>query len=258
MTIQTRSKFYFINEVDDSNLNLPFDEGSGEINAQLNVGGYSVTQLAVEIARALNDAGSQPYTVSFDRENRTYTISSDATFTLLGASGATSGLSIFPTIGFDLIDKSGQLSYSSDSVAGNEYKPQFFLQRFTPFENFREKVDSKVNEAASGNLETVSFGERRFMEFELRFVTDIDQGPNGVIETNVNGVSNLRDFMEFITNKLPLEFMADRKDVSTFETILLERTPESPDGVNFKIKEQFQQGLAGYFRTGTLRFRKVV
>jgi len=51
--------------------------------------------------------------------------------------------------------------------------------------------------------------------------------------------------------------MANTADRSTFEKVILESTGESKDGVGFKIKEMYDQGLPGYYESGTLVFRVV-
>ena len=100
----------------------------------------------------------------------------------------------------------------------------------------------------------ISFGTVNFTELNIPFITDIDQGSNGAIETNLTGVADARAFLTAITTKNPLEFMKDRDSI-TFEKLILESTKEARDGTGYRLNELFNRGLAGYYETGKLVFR---
>ena len=49
--------------------------------------------------------------------------------------------------------------------------------------------------------------------------------------------------------------MPDIDDVNTFKKILLDRTPESRVGTDYKLKELINRNLTDYYETGRLVFR---
>ena len=105
MTIKTKSVFYYVDGISSENNLMNFKEptqANVEITAQLLVGTYSMSQLATEIERGLNDIGDNTYTVTFDRDTRFLTIGADAEFELLVTTGANVGISVWGLIGFSL------------------------------------------------------------------------------------------------------------------------------------------------------------
>lgn len=254
--ITTNSAFYYNFEITASNKFLSFNEGGAEIIATLRVGKYTLTTGVNEVIRALNEYGALTYSGSLNRSTRLVTISASGTFSLLTTSG-TNSLSIFPTIGFSGSDKTGASSYTGSSAIGSVYQPQFRLQSYIDFEDNQKAVDSTVNVSANGQVELVRFGVVKLMECNIDFITDIDQGSGAYIRTDLSGVSNARTFMQYLVNKGPLEFIPDILTPGTFTNCILESTPESRDGVDFKLKEKFSSGLVGYYSTGLLTFREV-
>jgi hypothetical protein len=254
--INTFSIFYYIDGVDSENFFLNFNEGSGELSATVDTGDYTPSELAFSVARALNNIGNNIYNVVFDRNSRSFTISADNNFSLLISSGTQASISVFELLGFTGPDLTGSSSYTGD-VVGYSYEPQFLLQDFVDEEDLRMAVSASVNKSAAGDIEVVSFGTEKFFEFDLKFITDIDQGIGGVIKTNLNGVSAARHFLRFITRKKKIEFMPDVNSRGVFKTLLLESTEESSDGVGYRLKELYSDGLAGYYETGLLVFRVV-
>jgi hypothetical protein len=254
--ITTESAFYYDFEITESNKFISFNEGGGEIIAELRVGKYTLTGAVNETVRAMNDAGSLIYTGSMGRNNRIVTISASANFSLLGAT-MTNTLTVLFDLGFINIDYSGANTYDGNSGIGSVYRPQFRLQSYVDFDHNQQAVDSTVNISANGQVELVRFGVVKLMECNIDFATDIDQGYGGYIRTDGSGVSNLKNFMEYLVNKGPIEFIPDIQNPGTYKNCVLESTPESKDGVNFKLKEKFSSGLIGYYSTGLLTFREV-
>lgn len=253
MGITTKPQFYYIDPITKDNNNLDFDEGLGEINASVTVGAKSPEQLALATQRALNANSDNEYTVDYDRVTRLITISSSSNFDLLAATG-TSGFSILPTLGF-LTDQTGSNSYTGTETVGNVYRPQFLLQDFVAPENNVEGVEPSVQESAQGEIEVITFGNRSFFEFNIRFINNFDRDPTSPVEVDLQGIENARTFLNFCITKSPLEIMRDRNDPDTFETILLERTRGNRSGVGFELTEI--RGLQEWFETGLLVFRKI-
>ena len=158
-------------------------------------------------------------------------------------------------MGFTGSDKTGSSSYTG-AASGSEFIPQFFLQKYVDFEDNQQAISPAVAESASGSLEIVTFGQRKICQFEISYQTSNTIQAGSVIESQANGLDNLRTFMEYITKKRKIEIMVNRDNPGSFVKCLLDKTPESSKGLNFKLKEYFGT-LPNFFRTGILRFRKV-
>lgn len=257
MSLTTHSKFYYGYTVDDESNQIDFDEGGGELTAELEVGEYTMTDLATEIERALNAAGANEYTVTVNRSTRIFTVAADANFDLLVSSGSHAGTTAFTTFGFTGADRTGTDTYDGNAAAGTEYSTQFILQSHVSSEDLRGALFSTVNKSASGKSEVVTFGEEAFTEFNMKYVTDIAQGSGGPIRNRADGVSQLRTFMRHIITRAPVEFMPDEDTPATFESLELESTPEDQNGLKYRLKELYANGLPGYFETGVLKFRVI-
>lgn len=257
MGLKTRTQFFYGFSVDSSNNKLDFDEGAGEITATITIGDYSLSEFVIELQQQLNANGTQSYSVSVDRSTRFITISASSNFSLLITSGTNASTSVYSTAGFTGADLSGSNSYTGAAV-GSVYTPQFYLDKYLPSTDNRKRTISTRKESASGKVEVVSWGETSEVRFNITLITNIDQGANSdAITTDLNGVQNARDFLDFITDIKPIEFMEDASNPSVFEKLILLSTPESSDGVNYELKELFNRGLPEYFETGRLTFRKL-
>lgn len=262
MSILTRSKFYYDFEITANETFLNFNEGIGELTAVLNPGLYSMTGLATEAARALNETGTLTYTVTVDRETRVFTISTTATISLLCLTGSNIGLDAYEVLGFDTTsDKTGASSYAAENAAGKEFTPQFFLQEYIDFDDFQGFASSNVNESASGKVEIYSLGSRQFAEFDIKFqnngLTNSAAGTGGAVEYDATGHDNLVEFMQYTIKKGDFEFMKDRDTVTSFDTVLMESAPGDKKGTSYKLKELYSQNLQGWFNTGKIKLRKV-
>ena len=255
MTIATKTKFYYGYTIDSTNFYLNFSEGGLELTAQVTPSGYTLTTLADAIATALNETGTQEYSVSVDRESRTYTISADSNFELLVNSGSNLGFSIYSTIGFTNGDLTGSNTYTSNVSTGFVFTPQFFLQDFLGPDDFQGFAESKVNKSASGTVEVYSLGSEAFYEFNIKYQNNYPQPKNSLISFDENGVENLRAFMQFAITKSPLEIMEDLNDSSTYKTILLESGQGSPNGTSYRLRDLFSRGLNNWYETGRLKWR---
>lgn len=256
MSITTFSSFYYGYQITSSNLYLNFNEGGSELTATLTVGDYTLTTLLSEVKSALDTVGANTYTVTADRDSRKITIaSSGGTLSLLVTTGSASGTSAWSLLGFTS-DKTGATSYESDSASGSSYEPQFKLQSYVSKNIFKEKIRSTINESASGRVEVISFGTRSFYEFSIDYITNIVQPAVGPIISNESGVSAAESFMQNVIEKRQVEFHPDKSDTSTFDTLILETTPESGDGTSYRLKERFGD-LPFYYSTGILRWRVV-
>ena len=257
MRLTTRSVFYYATAISGLNKFINFDEGGGQLSAVLAIGEYTHKQLEAIVENAMNSAGADTYTVTFDRDTRGYTIASTGTFSLLLTTGTQIGTSAHGLLGFTGADTASAASHTSNTTSGSEFKPQFILQDYIPTTDIEEPVEVSVNTSAAGEIEVVKFGTQQFAEMSIMFQTNVDQGASGPIENDANGVSNFRQFMQFATTKGPLEFMPDRGARANFENLILDKTPTNSQGVGFKLQNMFISGFDGYYQIKGLRWLKV-
>lgn len=258
MSISTFSTFYYGHTVDTTNNKIDFNEGSGEITAQIAIGSYSATEYATQVQTAMNAVGSFTYTVTFSRTTRKLTIAtSDGNFSLLAATGSSIATGAWSLMGFAATDLSGAQTYTSDGTSGSQFSPQFKLQDYVASTDWQQAAAASVNKTASGRVEVVKFGDEQFIQANMTYLTNITQPDSVVIKSSASGFSDARTFMQYLINKRPVEFMPDIDTPATFEKVILESTPSSKDGTGYKFKELYDKGLPGYYETGTLVFRVV-
>ena len=252
MGIKTYSAFNYGHTIDDDNNLIDFNEGALDLVGEIEIGSYSLGEFVDAVSIALNNAGTQEYTVSIDRATRLISISASSNFSLLPVTGVNSVISAFPLMGFT-IDKTLSNSYIGDESSGSYFEPQNILQKFVDYNNNVKTTGSSVNKTADGRVEVVSYGQVEFMSCNITPITDIS--PQLSIKNNINAVSEFRSFMNYCITKAPIEFIEDINSPLVFKKTLLESTKESKDGVDFKIKELFSKKLFGYYESGGLVFR---
>lgn len=258
MSITTFSQFFYDFKVDSTSNKLNFEEtaGGGELTATIDSGTFTLTEILLKIKTAMDavSVNGIVYTISVNRTTRIVTIAGTGAFDLKVSSGAQSSVSVFGTIGFTGADRSSATTHDGNSEAGDIFKPQFILQSFVDKDDFQEKIDATVNESADGEIEVVSFGTRKFTEFNIRFITNL-AGDGKVIKNNPTGRADFQRFMQNITTRAPFEFMADIDNASTFLKVQLETTESSRDGTGYRTKELLGNNLPGYFESGKLKVR---
>lgn len=257
MSLSTQSLFYYGHEITDENYLLDFDEGGGELTAELALGSYTLTEFVAELKRALDAAGGNTYTVVVDRTTRVITISADGNFDLLTLTGTHVGTSPWELIGFTQVaDKTGTNTYEAENPSGSSYQTQFVPQSYIGPEDLQEAVEATVHESAAGDLQVFRFGTNRFIEMNLTFITNRDM-TGSVIRNNPTGVLEAQQLLQYATRKLRMEFMEDVADPSSFFPVILESTPQNQKGVGYRLNELYGRGLPEFFETGLLRFRVV-
>lgn len=260
MSLKTRSAFIYGHTITDINASINFvEDGVTELLASIEVGAYSLTTFLDAVAVALNEIGDNEYTVTVDRTTRLITISADANFDLLVTTGSQKDIAAWTLLGFTT-DRSGSDTYVADLPSGSVYYPQGPLYDYIPSNNIQEAVQSVRNESSSGSaIEVISYGVRNYMECEIKYATDIVQptGKQFFLENNPNGVSDLRTFMAYLNTIAPVEFIPDKTDFTVFETFIIERTARSREGTAYELRELYSEGLADYFSSGKLVFRRI-
>lgn len=254
--LNTHSKFYYGWLITAQNKFIDFNDGSNK-SVELQAGAYTPTALATEIKKKMDAASSIDFTVSFNRSTRKFTISGTSAFNLLFATGSNSGQSASGVLGYSALDLLSLSSYTAQNASGSEYATQFILQSYKPTSINRKAVDGVINESSGGTIEVIKFGNKRFMECEFKFITDIIQEDGSIVRTNTNGVAEFVSFMEWATEKYPLEFMPNESDVSTYQEFILESTPSDSKGLDFDLIETYDKGLPYYYESGKLKFRLI-
>lgn len=259
MSLNTIPSFFYGFTIDSTNNSININEGSGELLATIASGKYSLTDFLTAVKTALDAASTLPqtYTVSVDRTTRQITISASSNFDILIGTGTQTGQSPYDLMGFTgSVDLTSANSYTGDSASGSQFIPQFLLQSYTDPEHYQERIQPSVNESASGTVEVVSFGVRKFIEFDFKFITDIAQDGK-VIRNNPSGVADAVAFFQEITKRGHFEYMPDKDTPATYHKVILEQTPTSSDGVGYKLNEMVNNNLPGYYETGVIRLRVV-
>lgn len=253
--LENHSKFYYGWQITTTNRYIDFNDGAGVKTATLKVGYYSSNDLIVEIKKKMDALSSLDFAVVFDRVTRKFTISSTANFDLLFTTGPNSGQSTSLLLGYTASNKTGANSYLAENVSGLEYSTQFYIQSYKDTSTNRKAIDGTVNKSASGVIEVIKFGNERFMEGEFLFITNITQESISIIRTNNQGREDFIHFIEWCTEKAPIEFIKNENDPSTFQTFVLESTPTDQKGLDYDLIEMYDRGLAQYYRSGVLKFR---
>jgi hypothetical protein len=253
--LNTHSKFYYGWRITTSNRYVDFNDGTGIKSITLKTGNYTSASLALELKKKMDAVSSLDFSVTFDRSTRKFTISTTSNFSLLFFSGPYSGQSIASILGFLSLDKVSASSYVSDFVSGYEYATQFFLQSYKDTSTNRKAIDGLLNESANGDVEVIKFGNKRLMEAEFLFITNIVQPTANIIRSNPQGVESFIQFIEWCTEKAPIEFMKDENKTSEFQSFVLESTPTDSKGLDYDLIETYDMKLPYYYKIGPLKFR---
>lgn len=255
--IDTYSKFYYGFEITTENKFLDFDEGTGELSAEITTGNYTLEDLAQAVEDALNETGTFGYTVSVNRTTRIITIASSGSTDFLASTGSsvTLGVGIFSTLGYPATDVMNTMSYVASTAIGTVYTPQYKLQDYVSPDDLQMQRNGTVSKSASGKVQLQSFGVDRMIEFSIKFATNIYQPSSGPIVNSSSGVANLQSFLQHCMNKYYIEFMPDKDTPSTYYRLVLDSAPGGSDGMGYRLQEQYARGLKGYFESGILTFR---
>lgn len=253
--IDSRPCFIFGHIVTTSNNEFCFDEGAGELIAQMNPGGYSFLEYAAELQRAMISVGTQDYTVLIDRSTLSVTINAPVAIDLLITSGA-SEKSGFELAGFTGADLLAVTTATSNVASGFKYKPQFLVQSYVDSEHFQQSAFQTLNRTQSGREELIRFGVDKFVEMDIKFVTNkVMDGV--VIRNNSTGVEDAVRFLQYATQKQRIEFFVDENDLATFKKVILNSSPGSTDGTGYRLRELVDKGLRDIYDIGVLQFRVV-
>jgi len=101
--------------INTNNKWIDFNEGGGELSAQIVVNDYDASTLCTAIKTAMETVGALTYTVTYSDTSNKFTITGSGAFTLLWQSGSHSATSVGSTIGYYVgADDTGGSSYPGD------------------------------------------------------------------------------------------------------------------------------------------------
>lgn len=249
MALGAKSLFTYKIEVTTLNQNLDFviTFGGDTLTAVLDVGFYSPTTLAQEIAFQLQSIDSTNiYTVTVTRnvmggtQNR-ITIATNGTYLdLLFGSGPNVNTSCAGLIGFNGSDYTGATSYTGSASTGSILIPDFIGYNFLSQLN-GAKVFGAVNVAASGLKEAVTFNIQQFIEVEFKY------------EAKARLIL-WQDFFTWAQAQKQFDFAPEISVPDTFYTCTLEKTMAHDQGLGWKMPEMLPN-YPNFYNTGPLVFR---
>jgi hypothetical protein len=255
--INTWSKFIFGTTITANNADADFKEGITSLLATLTLKSRTLGEIIDDLEAELNLNSLNNYVVTLNRSTGKVTVSGTSNFTIPLLTGANIGTSIWPLLGFTSgIDLTGANSYTGTSRAGVLYYPQFLLQSYVGPDDYQVSYDPMVNRTASGRTELIRFGVDKMIEFDLKFITNL-QMDGVVIKNNPSGVQLAQSFLQDITSKSRFEFVPDIDNPATFYKVVCDSVPSSKDGTGYHLKELFNQDLPGIFETGIITLRVV-
>ena len=253
-TLKTLSKFYYGHTVTLDNSSLDFDEGGPEIQGDLKIGSYTLDEYRAEFQRVLRTFGTQDYVVTVDRDTGILSVTAPNPFSLLPATGSRIGTGVWNMAGFDPVDQTGT-TINGDFRSGKVYRPQFLLDNYTSPEHYRLKESAAVNVSASGDVQTLQFGDGARMKCNIIAITDKLGLKIDPWYENSNGITDALDFLNYIITKAKIEFMPDESISGTFYKLLLDSTKTDRNGVAFELQNMKTPDV---YQSGDLTFRKVL
>lgn len=94
---------------------IQFNEGASDLTASLTEGSYNGVTLAAALESALDDAGTNTYTVTYSETSHKFTIEADASFDILWSTGNSATTELGNILGFDTsADDEDAVTYTSD------------------------------------------------------------------------------------------------------------------------------------------------
>lgn len=257
MALNVHSVFFYGHTIDENNNLINFKEGAGaEKTAEIPVGSYTLTKFLSTIVASLNAASSLDWTGSVNRLTRVVTLTSSGTASLLFGTGSNALNSPAALLGFAATDLLNLTSFVGSEGSGYEYRPQFPLQNYVSKNQNKKLVNAVVTKSASGdNISVQSFGVDRMIKGNVKFITS--QPTEGKLRNNPNAVEEAQDFMDYIVEKNPIEFMENESDPDTYDRVYLESAGMTMDGTSYELIEYVDRNLPEYFETGTLTFKVI-
>jgi hypothetical protein len=236
-------------EITALNANLDFKASMAgpELNAVLNVGFYSPTSLADEIARAMQAVDSvNNYTCTVNRnilggtQNRLTIATSGSFLSLLFGSGTNIFTSVAIIAGFSASDYTGSTSYTGSGTTGTSLVPDFFGYGY--LNDFNQgKVFGAVNVSAAGVKESVVFNIQKFIDVEFKYEPK-------------SKLLAWKNFFTWAIQQRPFDLTPEISDPTTTYQVTLEKTQYDGKGLGFQMRELLPN-FPNFYTTGPLNLR---
>lgn len=251
MALRARSSFLYGYQITATNRSLDFRVVSGGpiLLAALQIGNYSLSDLLIEIKRAMTSAAplfvftiTANRTISGGTQNRVTITSTSTYLDLLFASGPRVGSSVAPIIGFASMDRVGGVSYTGTLSTGTILVTEREGYNYTPETLFKE-VNGATSISAIGDKETIVWGTMQFIEVMFMY------------EPESKSIMEWQPFMTWAIRQLPFDFTPEITSPNLFSNVTLESTSESSKGLGYQMKEQIPD-FPFLYQTGKIKMRK--
>ena len=252
MALKDKSLFTWGIQVHSLNCYLPFKNSSGgaEIDAVLNLGFYTLTTLATEIARAMNAADStNTYGCTVDRtysnntQNRLTISTSGSYLKILFGTSSFAWQSITNLVPFGNSDLTGATSYTSTGTTGTSFQTSWYGKNYQP-PTLNLKVIGVKNMAADGTVETVWWSQQQLIQVEFQY------------EAQAYALATWQPFLSWIVRGRPVDFTPETNVPATVYSVTLDKSNADGKGLGIQMKEMIPDYPLLY-TTGPLDFRLV-
>lgn len=258
MALKQKSLILYGFQITELNSSLDFQTSmGGPIKmATLRLGFYSLTDLLLEVARAMTEAdATKIYTASANRnvsgglENRVSISATGGFLSLLFLSGPRTATTVAPLLGYMTADYTGSTLYTSFTSAGTPLIPDYIGYNYAGPEN-QKKVFGSVNISASGVKEAVVFQIQNFIDVEFKYEPDAPRDD----PSNYKVRDQWAPFFEWAIQQRAFEFTPEIPSYNIVYNVTLEKTAADGKGLAFKLTEQLPQ-FPDRYTTGVLQFR---
>lgn len=253
MALTSKSLFLYGFEIKTTNRSIDFKTTTGgpEIFASLTLGFYSLTELLLEIERAMEAAApSYSFTATVLRTadsgtgNRVTISSTAPNFRLLFQTGTRVASSTGPLLGFLIQDYIGGSSYQGSLSAGLRLVTDYTGYSYQPPETIRE-IQGAVSISASGVKESLVFQVQQFLQITFQH------------EPKAKVVTQWVSLIDWMIKQRLFEFTPDVSEPNTFYEVTLETSSRGQRGLGFLMKEMLPQ-FPNYYSTGQMTMRRKV
>lgn len=257
------SKFIYGFTLDATNNVFPIKVLLTEYTVYIPIGRYTGTSLAIAIKAACEaEVPTETFTVTYDKVTRLFYIQCSNGFEILFGSGIITANNCASVIGFNNTDHTVTLNpplfdYQSDFAAGYEYKPQFPLQSYVKNGQVKKLTDSILNKTADGDIEMIYYGEENYIEFEIKYITEIQYPSGSLIRNNQSALTEIKSFLNYCILKNIITFYPDENSSECIDIRLEKTSEDATNGTAYRIEEEYSANMPNYYKTNKLTWRVI-
>ena len=250
--------FFFGTTVTDSSFVLDLQSGATVFAVRVPYGSWAPKSFrAVLEANILSQTGLACL-VDFNYTTRAYRLTFPSSVTLLGATGGNASISVLPVLGLPSTDQTGTVFTGSGGQCSVFY-PNFPLTAFTDKVNTLEFFGLTASETAGQLREVVSFGERRFYRYSMRYLTDTCGGlSSSYLRMNPSALSQARAYLRQVLSLQGIDFFTDAdligNNYTTRPTDTIQRSIANESADQIELEEMTGDGLQGFYQIAVDRF----